>query len=378
MNSMIDEFTSTGKKFFHHREALEGLRTNKPRPVVAHVMPTDVCQHTCAFCSVQTREGDKLEIKQITTFLDQLVPLGLKAVIVSGGGNPILYPHFNEMIAEIHNRGLQIGLITNGMPLKTYYFMGWKGAKEPYTRQSWKNVTPATLDKLTWIRISMSGFDHPENAIYVPEIDPAKTTLGFSYVYHDAYEVPDEPHHGKVSTPSDLVQLGMKATNVRYADSRYEEIRDKIRTAISIHNPRYVRLLPNCLEPEKIAARCATLRQMAREIDPSRVFVQYKPPEAPEACYLGYLHPVLNTDGYVYPCDSCVLNRAAGHKFASPWRIARWDNVSDIYNRPVTSLVDSEKLCPGCVFTGSNALLADIKAGLPIPAAEPVEHPNFV
>lgn len=369
MISITDEFTSTGKKFWHHPRALNGLRNGKPQVVVAHVMPTDTCQHTCAFCSVQTREGDTLRVEQITEFLDQLMPYGLKAVILSGGGNPILYKHFDALVDVIWRRGLQIGLITNGMPLKDY----------PDGRVSWKNVKPSTLDKLTWVRISMSGLDHPENRVYVPDLDRTKTTLGFSYVYHDRYDTPEEPNHGKVSTPDDLLQLGLprRLPNMA-ADDRYTELVRAIRSVVVNHVPRYVRLLPNCLEPTRIAERCETLARMAKEIDPTRVFVQHKPPEAPEACYLGYLHPVLNTDGYVYPCDSCVLNKAAGHKFAEPWRIAQWDTVGQLYARPAASLVDPQRLCPGCVFTKSNRLLTEVAAGRSLESPEPVEHPNFV
>lgn len=366
---MIDEFTSTGAKFWHHPEALKGLREGTPRPVVAHIMPTDICQHTCAFCSVATRDGDVLKLEQITTFLDQLTPIGLKAVILSGGGNPILYPQFNELVDVIWRRNLQIGLITNGMPLKDY----------PDGRVSWKNVKPSTLDKLTWVRISMSGLDHKEREVYVPDISRTNTTLGFSYVYHDHYTTPEEPNHGKVSTQDDLIKLGLpRRIPDLAADDRYETLVRQIRTIVNTYNPRYVRLLPNCLEPDRIAERCDTLRRMAAEINPEVVFVQYKPPAPPSACYLGYLHPVLNTDGYVYPCDSCVLNKAADHKFAEPWRVARWDNVADLYAKPATSLVNPKKLCPGCVFTKSNELLTQIAHGQPLISPTPAEHPNFV
>lgn len=373
MTQTIDEFTSTGAKFWHHPDALEGLRNGHPRPVVAHVMLTDICQHTCAFCSVATRDGDTLSLDQINTFLNQLVPIGLKAIILSGGGNPILYPHFNEVVANIHSRGLQIGLITNGMPLKTYG-----------NRVSWKNVLPVTLDKITWIRISMSGLDHPEKTVYVPDVNPTKTTLGFSYVYHDLWDAPEEPNHGKVSTREDLIQIGVPTRRPDLAaDDRHDEIVQYISDYVKAHTPRYVRLLPNCLEPDKIESRCWSLQLIADEImdkakNDTKVFVQYKPPAPPEACYLGYLHPVLNTDGYVYPCDSCVLNKTAGHKFAEPWRIARWDNIAELYSRPASSLVDPKKLCPGCVFTRSNRLLTDIAQGRPLEAPQPAEHANFV
>lgn len=374
---LADTFTSRGNKFWNHPEALEGLRNGSPRPVVTHLMLTDTCQHSCAFCSVQTREGNSLTMQQIKGYLDQLIPLGLKAVILSGGGNPILYKNgednFNDVVRYLHGLGLEIGLITNGLPMVDYEI-----ETTGRYRRSWKGVRPSTLDRCTWIRISMSGLDHKENEVYVPDIDHTKTTLGFSYVYHDIYEVPEEPNHGKVSTEYDLNGYE-KPKSIRLGEDRFETIKKQIADLVNLHQPEYVRLLPNCLEPDKIASRCDRLREMANDIDPKRVFVQFKPPEAPAACWLGYLHPVLNSDGWVFPCDSCVLNRAAGHKFAEPWRMCRWDEIGELYSKPARSLIKNPKeTCPGCVFTRSNQLLQTIVDGAELQPASEVQHPNFV
>lgn len=391
---LADTFTSRGNKFWNHPEALEGLRNGSPKPVVSHIMLTDTCQHTCAFCSVATREGNALRPTQIIQYIDQLLEHGLKAVILSGGGNPILYKaptgdfqkpfwDFNDVVDFLHSHGLEIGVITNGMPLVDYpaqmKMHEWDRGARAKLRRSWKAVRPETLDKCTWIRISMSGLDHKENEVYVPDIDHSKTTLGFSYVAHDIYEVPEEPNHGKVSTHEDLAEYGGKANSTRRFVERIPDLTRQIGDAVRTHRPRYVRLLPNCLEIDKIKGRCDQLQAIADAIDPSVVFVQYKPPDAPPACYLGYLHPVLNSDGFVYPCDSCVLNKAAGHKFAEPWRMCRWDEIGNIYAQPARSLIKNPaKQCPGCVFTKSNLLLQTIVDGAELQPGGAVEHPNFV
>lgn len=336
---MIDEFTSTGKKLAFHTDAMNGLRDGTPRPITAHVMPTDVCQHHCKWCSVSERAGDTLPLESILGFVDQLVPLGLKSVIISGGGNPILYPAFNEMVFELASRGIEAGLICNGMALRD--FSG---------RQSWKNVLPRTLDYLTWCRISMSGLDHPERTVYVPDFDRTKTTLGFSYVYAGDAE-------------------------------RLPWLRDQISELIFKHNPRYVRLLPNCLEVDKIEVRCDEMRAFAASIDPSVCFVQYKPPQSPDQCFLGYVHPVLTPSGYVFPCDSCVLNDQAGHTFAEPWRMCHWSEIGEFYRRPVKSLIDDpHQRCPGCVFSSQNRILIGVRNGVAdrAPSSEVPEHVNFV
>ena len=70
--SLKDTFTSTGAKFFAHQEAMTKLRNGQGQPVTCHVMATDVCNHSCAFCSVQARAGDSLLFSEIVGFIDIL------------------------------------------------------------------------------------------------------------------------------------------------------------------------------------------------------------------------------------------------------------------------------------------------------------------
>lgn len=382
MTELKDSFTSTGEKLFWHQEALSNLRNGKGQPIVCHILPTDICQDSCGMCSVLTREGKSLSFLAIQGILDQLVPLGLKAVIISGGGNPILWrcaeskKDFNDLIEEIYHRGLQIGLITNGIKMKEY----------PCGRTSWITVRPDSLDKLTWVRISMSGLDHERRIVEVPDIDKSKTTLGFSYIYHDIFYAPNEPNHGKVSTLRDFKKYQGEdaAPVVEYADDRLPWLEEQISYYVKKYEPTYTRLLCDCLRPDVIPERHATLQAMANRIDPQRVFSQFKPPVQPRACFKGYPHPVINSDGGVFSCDSVVLNTApdanAEHKFHNKWRVCHWTELADLYSKPVRPLVPNN-ICPGCVFSGQAEMLADIVEGVgeipPAPSQEP-EHSAFI
>lgn len=377
-----ESFTSTGSKIFWHQEALSNMRNKKGQPIVAHILPTDVCQDTCGMCSVMTRDGKSLSFSDVRGILDQLCPLKLQAVIISGGGNPILWrcresrADFNDLISEIVSRGLQVGLITNGLKMKEY----------PCGRTSWVTVRPETLDKLTWVRISMSGLDHERRSVEVPDIDTSKTTLGFSYIYHDIFYAPNEPNHGKVSTLRDFRKhQGDDATPVvEYADDRLPWLEEQIRFYVEKYNPKYCRLLCDCLRPDLIDQRHATLSAMAGRINPEICFSQWKPPSQPRACYKGYPHPVINSDGGVFFCDSVVLNTAANadanHKFSNQWRVCHWTELSDLYSRPMVPGVPNT-ICPGCVFYQQVEMLADIVDGVmdvpPPPIHEP-EHSAFI
>lgn len=376
-------FTSDGSKFFAHEEAMRKLRNGQGQPITCHTMITDHCAHQCAFCSVHNRAKNVLPMSTIEGFLKILLRYGLKSVIISGGGNPILYrcpetkAGFNEVVQMMNGMGLEVGLITDGMAMKEY----------PGGRRSWRTVYPETLDMLTWVRISMAGLDHEEDAVFVPDIDPAKTTLGFSYVYHDIYACPEDDRHGKVSTIEDLIQIAgplseeEKRKRMTAGQDRLPKLTEQMRHYVETYKPRYLRLLPNCLEILRIAGRCEELKRVAEAIDPNVVFVQNKPPQPHTACWLGLIHPVLNSDGYCYPCDSVVLNEEAGHKFASPWRMCHWSEIGQLYERPIKSLIaDPQKQCPGCVFGSSNVILDGVVKGTidATPPAEMPEHVNFV
>ena len=385
---LTNTFTSTGHKFFAHQEVMAKLRNGKGQPVVSHVMLTDVCNHSCAFCSVQARAGDSLLFDDVMAYLDILRGFGLKAVILSGGGNPILYKckqtgaNFDDVVEATHLRGLEIGLITNGMRMKEFEFRPPEDPAHRTTRQSWTTVRPETLDKLTWVRVSMAGLDHDEREVFVPDVDESKTTLGFSYVAHDIFKEPADPYHGKVSRRLDLISHN-RAPDWTF-EERADELTKEFTRYVSKYKPRYLRLLPNCLEPELIPRRCERLASIADEVNSEVgsevVFVQYKPPSPPSACYLGYVHPVLNCDGFVYPCDSCVLNETANHQFANPWRVCHWSEVAKLYEQPVKSLIANPAVtCPGCVFPQSNELLVRVVGGMETEAPTKLpQHHNFI
>lgn len=370
MPELATSFTSTGEKLFYHQEAMQKLRDGKGMPIVTHIMPTDVCNFKCAFCSVQHRAGDSLTMAQIAEYLGQLVPLGLKAVILSGGGNPLLWRDgkydFNALAEYIYGCGLEIGLITNGLPLI-----------EEDGRMTWKGIKTATLDKCTWVRISLSGWDHAQDRCDTPDLDPARTTLGGSYVLHDIYEEPADKKHGRVSTKFDVVTPNQKVT---YGADRLPRLKEQMREWNDRYHPRYVRLLSNCLEPELIPERTKLLQTLADDIDSTVFFVQSKIPRQPHACYKGYGHMVANCDGWCYACDSVVLQRTANHKFGSAWRVCKMSEVGAFYAKPITQNVPNN-ICPQCVFSAQVDLIADIvenKIPTPLPQGPPPAHVNFV
>lgn len=368
-----ESFTSTGSKLWHHQEAMQALRDGSGMPIHGWLAAHDNCQHKCFFCSVGERAGDVLSFNIIKQYFTDLRELGLKAVTLSGGGNSIIYKcretgaDFNDLVDFLHGLGLEIGVITNGMPMKDY------GG-----RTSWKSVRPETLDKLTWCRISMSGLDHnhKEQEVFVPDFDPSICSIGFSWIMGDAYEEPSHKH-GWVSTPEDI-KTEMPNRKVVYGIDRLPWIEERIRHYVEKHNPAYCRLLSNCLQPELIPERHRILSEMAERINPQICFSQFKPPRQPKKCWKVLPHPCLNADGFVYSCDSVVLNRDANHQFGSKWRICRAEQIKDLYANP-KAFDMPDGICPGCVFSDQVDLIHGVVNGGDIQSPSGgVQHVSFV
>jgi MoaA/NifB/PqqE/SkfB family radical SAM enzyme len=331
-------FTSTGEKIFFHKSAIRDLKRGRNHPIVLHIMPTELCNLRCAFCSVAQRGENgnlfpDLKMSQIRQVVRNFKKMGLKAVILSGGGEPAVYPRINELLEFLRKEKLEIGLITNGVALS-------------------KKIKPENLKRLAWIRISVNSLDFL-NDIEVPKLSK-KTTLGFSYIWNP---------------------LTTKKT--------IEKIRKKIKEISSrgAGAVEYVRLLPDCnLETKKLEDAHKRLRRTARELG-SPFFHQYKIHNRPAECHLGRVHPVLYADGRIYPCDSLVLNSPANDKkFHPEYALCRWNEVRKYYAKKIKGTPINTKKCPHCVFSRQNKLLSEIiNFGRVLPAArKKIKHVNFI
>jgi MoaA/NifB/PqqE/SkfB family radical SAM enzyme len=332
MNRLEENFTSTGLKLLRHPDVLHDMQQGNPRPIVCHVMPTSKCNLKCTYCSVRNRPPEQLSLDDVLTFLGRLSERKLQAVIISGGGNPLLWPDLSECIISAHNDlGLEVGLITNGG-----------------TEKIWEGLTAEATNCLRWIRWSLSAIDtYSINQSSWDLVPPPHRhdglTYGCSYIWSD------------------------------YSEEHFTQTLDLLEAiptqGIDLRAPEYIRLLPDCTDVGKLRYRIGFLADIANMLGSPPFFAQNKLPKAPQRCWLGWVHPVLNTDGYVYPCDSLVLNPGADHHFHSDWRQCHMDEVLEWYDDGgLRSLVKPQEMCPNCVFTRQNEILDAVM--MPIPHEE--------
>lgn len=111
------------EKAFLHPEKIRSLLTEKDLdklyPVSVELTLTNQCNLNCVYCSdndLRKRQGKKqaLSYEVIERLLSDLAEWGTKGIVLEGGGEPTLYPEFSRVIKLAKEKGLGIGLITNG------------------------------------------------------------------------------------------------------------------------------------------------------------------------------------------------------------------------------------------------------------------------
>ena len=345
-------YTSTGMKLWRHADQLWAYKNGEPGSVVyAQISPEGACNLKCPYCCVTYRMTSKrISLPVIKQYVEDLCSRGLKAVLLTGGGEPTTYKDFNELVQWMkHEKGLKLSLITNGTMSKRVEDETWKA--------------------FSWIRVSTNMFNGWQEKIDIPRDKMADDcVIGMSILYTGEHEVAkDEPF---------LMGLPVLKS--------VQKIADKI-------DASYVRLLPNCLLSEKpLLAMQHTIEETLKELGDDRFFRQNKHHGTPDShvCHMAYFRPYLSeqpwTDGEpgtVYPCDSVVDNEGAAH-FKIKYGICKPQDILKFLDRQIDMQFDPMEACTGCVFTRNVNLLGRWKAGEEGRIAEfankPIEHEEFV
>ncbi|MBM7616212.1 radical SAM protein [Alkaliphilus hydrothermalis] len=143
---------------------------NGPRIVELDI--TTTCNYQCSFCIddkvINNKTSFKLE--KIIELIDEMALIGVKGVVLIGGGEPLLYPYFHEVVERLYNQNIVIGLTTNGSPMDSYI---------------------DTIKKyVTWVRISMDAGTSQTHKILKkpPKEDDFSNILSSVKVLSDGYK----------------------------------------------------------------------------------------------------------------------------------------------------------------------------------------------
>jgi MoaA/NifB/PqqE/SkfB family radical SAM enzyme len=115
-------------------------------PILAHVIPTRRCNLSCTYCNEFDDVSQPVPIEEMYRRIDHLARLGV-SIITQSGGEPLLHPDLDKIIARVRHHGRLAGMITNGYLLTADRIRQLNRAGLDHLQISIDNVMPDETSK---------------------------------------------------------------------------------------------------------------------------------------------------------------------------------------------------------------------------------------
>lgn len=308
-----------------NQHVIDGIRNHgKIIPIHMQINPTNVCNLNCSFCSCAgRRKNEILPLKTARYIIDRLALIGTRAVTITGGGEPLLYPEIHDLINEFLFNKIKVGLVTNGT--------------------QFCNIDAVDLNKITWCRISHSD-ERPfyeEYCNYLSEVVKSCPDVDFAFSV-------------VVSGGFDSLKFNRVIQCIEFANK---------------HNFTHVRIVPDLYRAHQIDVSYYRDYMRIKHVDDSLVIYQERDNATSGGeCYICYLKPYIDADGLVYTCCGGQYALPGDYRSMPPELcLGTIDEFIEKLNNPVPF---DGSICRTCYYMGYNELLKSLKTGL--------NHEDFV
>jgi len=136
---------SLGRSVGTVRHALRAIVSTK-HPLLAHIIPVRRCNLACEYCNEFDDFSPPVPPDDMFRRVDKLADLGTSVITISGG-EPLLHPELDDIIARIRKHGMVAGLITNGYFLVPDRIQRLNRAGLEWLQISIDNVNPDHVSK---------------------------------------------------------------------------------------------------------------------------------------------------------------------------------------------------------------------------------------
>ena len=167
-------------------------------PVLAHIIPMRRCNLSCTYCNEYDDFSPPVPTEEMHRRVDKLAALGTSIVTISGG-EPLMHPEIERIIARIRGHDMIAGIITNGYLL-----------------------TPGKIREL-----NASGLDHLQ--ISIDNVEPDDVSMKSLKVLRKKLEFLAEHADfdvninsvigGGIRTPQDALEITRVAQSMDFATS---------------------------------------------------------------------------------------------------------------------------------------------------------------
>jgi MoaA/NifB/PqqE/SkfB family radical SAM enzyme len=123
----------------------KGLASTR-HAVLAHIIPMRRCNLACTYCNEYDDFSKPVPLEVMCGRLDRLADLGTTVVSISGG-EPLMHPELDAIIARIRKHRMMAGMITNGYLLTAERIERLNRAGLEHMQISIDNVMPDDVSK---------------------------------------------------------------------------------------------------------------------------------------------------------------------------------------------------------------------------------------
>jgi len=293
-------------------------------PVSVEISLTSRCQLHCIWCSdldLRMRENETLPMETVLRVAEDLKRHGARGLVIEGGGEPTIHPDFDKIVERCADKGLALGLITNGV----------------------RPIPASVMRRFDWIRLSLDCTSRQE-FIDLKGVDAFDRVI--ENLWHMVQNCP-------------IVGVGYVLT------SRNHEHLERLIFFLQSLGVSYLHIRPVIDHPELTLDRDMsylkdfTYHSFPVLLDPLKENAESGNRMLP--CASHSLSSVINSSGNVYICGRLNI-----HPWLEPIGNVKRDSFNAIWKsnrrrRQAAALLNGDfcaRNCPQCRMTKFNQLLA--------------------
>lgn len=324
-------------KIFHHRDQIDSFRKGeRPRPIHVQLILTNRCNQHCNFCAYRCNgyssneefdDSNSIPLDKALEIVHDCARLKVKAVELTGGGEPTIYPGFDQVCRHLAGNGIQFGVVSNGSywpdkVLNALWMASWVRVSIDCSRaQTYASIRGSTIETYAKVRENLRRLKQKSNTVI---------GVGFVVTKDNWPEILEAASKAKQDGADNFrISAVFQNEGTHYFHGFYEEARDLCRRAKELEDDKFTVF-------NLFGDRIEDLRHR----HPTNPF-----------CPIQHLVTYIGADLNVYRC--CVLaynERGAlaslkNQTFYDAWR-------SQFVNWALTSF--NATSCPHCMFNKKN------------------------
>jgi len=163
----------SSNKIFHHRDRIDELKSGElTNPLQVYLVISDLCNQDCNFCAyrmsgyttnqlfgvrvnntVNNNPNRRIPYEKCLEILDDCQQMGVKAIQITGGGEPSVHPFHDKIYQAVLDRGMDLALISNGVILRDE-------AIPPLLNATWVRFSIDSSNPESYAKVRKSTVEH--------------------------------------------------------------------------------------------------------------------------------------------------------------------------------------------------------------------------